>query len=114
MNTLVHWDIPSTDLAKSKAFYQKLFGWKMEQWSEQYVLFSGPGGFGGGISKAKKVAKPCLDVYIEVASIPASLKKAVALGGKVAQPKTAIGGNMGYMAFLFDPCGCRIGLWSKK
>ena len=29
MSKLVHWEIPSTDLEKSKGFYTELFGWQM-------------------------------------------------------------------------------------
>lgn len=113
MNSLVHWNIPSTDLARSRKFYQSLFGWKTRGYVPGYALFSVKGGTGGGIAQVKKMPRPCIEVYIEVADIEATLKKAVKLGGKVAQPKMAIWGNMGFMASLLDPCGCRIGLWSK-
>ena len=48
MNKLVHMDIQSTDLEKSKAFYSELFGWRMKQWSPDYALFEYPDGSGGG------------------------------------------------------------------
>jgi predicted enzyme related to lactoylglutathione lyase len=39
MNKLVHVDIQSTDIEKSKAFYTSLFGWTTQQWSPDYAVF---------------------------------------------------------------------------
>ena len=114
MHGLIHWNIPSTNLARSRKFYRSLFGWKTQGYVPDYALFSVTGGTGGGFAKVKKMPKPCIEVYIEVADIDATLRKAVKLGGKLDQPKMAIYGGMGFMAALLDPCGCRIGLWSKK
>jgi uncharacterized protein len=113
MNKLVHWEIPSTDLSKSTKFYSALFGWKIQSWSETYAIFSVEGGVGGGIANVEKMPEPGIDVYVGVDDIPAVLAKAEALGGKVEQPKTEIGGGMGFLAFFRDPCGCRIGLASE-
>lgn len=114
MSRLCHWEIPSTNLKRSAEFYRKLFGWKMQGWSPDYMLFSVKGGVDGAISKVEKMPKPGIMVYIAVRDMPASLKKVQQLGGKVVQPKTEIGGGMGFMAFFVDPCGCRIGLWSRR
>ena len=113
MQKLVHWEIPSTDIEKSKKFYEKMFGWKFQQWSQDYAMFEVEGGVGGGVSKTDKMPEPCIDVYISVEDIPAALKKAETLGARVERPKTEIGGGMGFYAYLRDPCGCRIGIWSK-
>lgn len=113
MNKPVHWEIPSTDLAKSTEFYAALFGWKMQSWSGDYVMFDVEDGIGGGIAKVDKIPEPCIDVYISVEDIPAALTLAETLGAKVERPKTEIGGGMGFYAYLRDPCGCRIGIWAK-
>ena len=113
MNKLVHWEIPSTDLAKSTKFYAALFGWKMQSWSGDYAVFEVEEGIGGGITKVDTMPEPCIDVYVGVEDIPAALKKAETLGARVERPRTEIGGGMGFFAFLRDPCGCRIGVWSK-
>jgi uncharacterized protein len=114
MNKLVHWEIPATDVKKSGDFYSKLFGWKMQGWSDDYLLFEVEDGTGGGITKVEKMPEPCIDVYVGVDDIPAALKKAEALGAKVERPKTEIGGGMGFYAYLRDPGGCRIGVWSRS
>jgi predicted enzyme related to lactoylglutathione lyase len=114
MNKLVHWDIQSTDLAKSREFYEEIFGWKTQQWAPDYALFEVEAGVGGGISLVEKMPEPCIEVYIEVEDIPATLAKAVELGGEIVREKMEIGGGMGYLARFTDPCGCLIGLWSKS
>jgi uncharacterized protein len=32
MPAIVHFEIPSEDIERSKRFYNKLFGWKIEKW----------------------------------------------------------------------------------
>jgi len=32
MPTIVHFEIPSDDVERSKAFYKELFGWNIESW----------------------------------------------------------------------------------
>jgi hypothetical protein len=113
VNQLVHWEIPSTDVKKSGDFYSRLFGWKLQGWSDTYLLFEVEGGLGGGINKVDRMPDPCVDVYVESDDIPATLRRVEELGGRTEQGKTEIGGGMGYMAFFRDPCGCRIGVWSK-
>jgi predicted enzyme related to lactoylglutathione lyase len=113
MNKLVHWDIQSTDLAKSRRFYEEIFGWTTRQWAPDYSLFEVEAGVGGGISLVDKMPEPCIEVYIEVEDIPASLAKAVELGGAIVGEKTEIDRGMGFLARFTDSCGCLMGLWSK-
>jgi len=113
MNKLVHWNIPTTDVGRSSKFFAELFGWRIQAWGSDYALFEVEGGVGGGFSKVAKMPAPGIEVYIEVEDIPAALKRAGELGGIPDQPKTEIFGGMGFMATFLDPCGCRIGLWSK-
>ena len=115
MNKIAHIEIPSTNLAKSTAFYSKLFGWKIDPGSDDYVTFSVTGGIGGGFEKVKKAPGEGLMVYVEVEDIEATLKKAEELGAKVVTPVTEIGDNWGHWAQFKDPGGCTgVGLWSRK
>ena len=68
MPTIVHFDIPSDNVERSKKFYSDLFGWKMDKWSGsseemEYWLIStvddkGNKAIGGGIGKRPKDACP--------------------------------------------------------
>jgi hypothetical protein len=114
MHRIIHIDIQSTDIEKSKTFYSELFGWRMQQWSPDYALFEYPDGSGGGgISLVGSMPEPCIEIYIEVEDIPATLAKAVAMGAVVEREKSEIGSGMGYLARFRDPCGCMIGLWAR-
>ena len=115
MNGLCYWEIPSRNVAKSAAFYAKLFGWKMTPSGKDYMMFKARSGLGGGIQTVKKAPGQGVMVYIEVKDIPATLKKVVKLGGKVLQPKTEIGNDWGYWAAFKDPGGCTgVALWSRR
>jgi predicted enzyme related to lactoylglutathione lyase len=114
MNKLVHWEIPTTNMPKTRAFYTKLFGWKTRGWSDDYLLFASGPRDGGAFMQVKKMPRPGIRVYISVKDVAAALKKVEKLGGKTAQPKTEIGRGMGFAGSFLDPCGCLIGLWSKK
>jgi uncharacterized protein len=115
MNGLCYWEIPSTNVAKSSAFYQKLFGWKMTPSSEGYMMFQGKSGLGGGIQKVRKAPGQGVVVYVEVKNIPATLKRVVKLGGKVLKTKTEIGNDWGFWAAFKDPGGCSgVALWSRR
>jgi uncharacterized protein len=114
MHRVIHIDIQSTDIERSKAFYSELFGWKMQQWSPDYALFEYPDGSGGGgLSLVAAMPEPCIEIYVEVEDIPAVLAKVVSLGGVVEQEKSEIGGGMGFLGRFRDPCGCLIGIWAR-
>ncbi len=113
MHNLCHWEIPATDLKRSADFYAQLFGWKMTRSGPDYVMFEIEGGTGGGIFKVDQMPEPGIDVYIKVKDIPGTLKMVEQLGGRIEKFKTEIGGGFGYYGFFRDPCGCRIGIWSR-
>ena len=111
---ICHVNIPAPDLAKAKAFYTKVFGWKCTAMPGMtgYSFWSA-GKLGGGFDADVKPAKGGVTLYLAVADIPAALKKIKFSGGKAVRPKTAIPGNYGFMATFLDPNGNRMGLWSK-
>ena len=115
MNNLCYWEIPSTDVVKSSDFYSKLFGWKMEKSTDDYMMFEVEGGIRGGIQLMKEKPGESVMVHIKVDDIPATLKKVVELGGTVIKPRTEIGNDWGFWASFQDPGGCRsVALWSKQ
>ena len=113
MNNLVHWEIPTTDMERSTAFYTGLFGWRFEAFSPQYAMFGVEGGVGGALTQVDRMPEPCIEVYIGVDDIPGVLARAEELGASVIQPKTEIGEGMGFWAAFADPCDCRIGIWAE-
>ncbi len=113
-NTLCHFEIPSTDFLKSKAFYEALFGWKVELMpTMDYAAFSNEGGLSGGFNLVDSVSRKGIQIYIFVDDIPKVLARACELGGEVLREKTEIGGGHGCFAFLADTCGAQVGIWSR-
>ncbi|HKF41991.1 MAG TPA: VOC family protein [Thermoanaerobaculia bacterium] len=110
-------DITSTDVARSREFYGKLFDWQFEpvQGSTQALEIVAGGtpigtlrGADGTISLFNGV------VYIQVNDLPAMCKKAAELGGKLAPgfPFNLPDGR-GAIGLLADPSGHPIGMYSR-
>jgi predicted enzyme related to lactoylglutathione lyase len=115
LHSICHVEIPTTDFTKSKAFYEALFGWKVEiDTVMNYASFETGTPPGGGFMKWDKISqeKETTNVYVLVASIEESCQKAQTLGGIVACAKTPVG-DMGWFAMVVDPCGAGIGLWEE-
>ncbi len=116
MHEICHVEIPTTDFAKSKAFYEKVFGWKVELMPEMnYATWEAETGPGGGFNLVKEPCAcedGCCLVYVLVASVDDKAKELAAAGGKITTPKTAVG-DMGWFAVCRDPGGGVVGLWES-
>jgi predicted enzyme related to lactoylglutathione lyase len=116
MHGICHIEIPTTDFAKSKAFYEAVFGWKVEiDPATNYAMWTAGEGPDGGFNLVKEPCTcgeaGCL-VYVRVASVDETVKKLEAAGGKATTPKTAVG-DMGWYAIFEDPAGGVAGLWES-
>ncbi len=114
----VHVELNSTRPAKAKAFYKKLFAWKLtdtEVPTGPYTMIDvGRTGTGGGIMQQMiPGAESQWTPYVLVADIGAATKKAKKLGGKVLKDVTEIPG-MGALSIIEDPTGAIFGLWKPK
>ncbi len=116
MSKIVHIEIPSTDFGKSKEFYSKVFGWKVDMTpGMDYATWTPPDkGVGGGFTKSDKPATEGVGLYIGVDDIEAKLTEIEAGGGKIVTPKTKISDEYGYYAEFTDSLGNKLALWSKK
>ena len=123
MPTLVHFEIPSDDLERSKKFYSELFGWNFEKWSGteslpegmEYLIISttdskGNKSIGGGMMKRQNSQQQGMTNYIDVKSVDEHSDKVMQLGGKVVIPKKTIAG-MGYFAVCLDTENNTFGIW---
>jgi predicted enzyme related to lactoylglutathione lyase len=123
MPTLVHFEIPSDDLERSKKFYSELFGWNFEKWSGpeslpegmEYLIITttddkGNKSIGGGMMKRQNSQQQGMTNYIDVKSVDEQSDRVMQLGGKVVIPKKAIVG-MGYFAVCLDTENNTFGIW---
>ncbi|HLJ15804.1 MAG TPA: VOC family protein [Bryobacteraceae bacterium] len=117
-NAFVHVELNTTDVDKAKAFYGKLFEWKLEDVpmgdSAAYTMIQVGKGTGGGMMKQLiPGASSAWLPYVEVDDIQAATNKAKSLGAKIMKDVTEVMG-MGWLSILVDPTGAMLGLWQTK
>jgi len=117
--SLIWFEIPADDLERAKAFYGKLFGWKIAPFpgmtgpEAQNYLHIDTGGEDaspdGGLMKRAHPQQPITN-YVSVPSVEEFAVKAEKLGGSICKSKTAVPG-MGYFAVCQDTEGNTFALW---
>jgi predicted enzyme related to lactoylglutathione lyase len=119
MNPVVHFELPAKDMNRAKTFYEKVFGWEVNQWGDDYFLVTTtpvnekmmaqkPGEINGAIQKkTDSIGSP--RVVVNVANIDEAINKVKAEGGKIFQPKTEVP-NMMYYAIVYDTEGNELGV----
>ena len=116
-NPFVHVELNCTDVNKAKAFYAKLFDWKLEDApmpGGTYTMISVGEGTGGGMMKQMIPGAPSSWMaYVGVDDIEASTKKAKSLGATVMKDVTEVPG-FGWLSIIVDPTGAMLGLWKPK
>jgi predicted enzyme related to lactoylglutathione lyase len=114
-NPFVHVELNTTDLAKAKAFYGKLFDWKLEDapmaGGSTYTLIDVGGGTGGGMMKHPMPGAPSTWLaYVLVDDLAAATQKARSLGATIAKDVTEVPG-VGWFSIIVDPTGAALALW---
>ncbi len=118
---VVHFEIPAEDMARAKKFYEKFFGWKMNEVPEMNYCVAvtvetdekgmpkTPGAINGGIAKRGESFEAPL-VVAKVRDLDAKLSELQAGGVEIVMPKTAMG-QMGFYAKVRDSEGNVLGVW---
>jgi len=116
-NPFVHIELNTTDLGKAKAFYGKLFDWKLEDipmGDTNYTMVGVGNGTGGGMMTNPMPGVPSFWLaYVQVDDIKAATAKAKSLGAKIVRDVTEVA-DMGWLSILQDPTGAGLGLWQPK
>ena len=119
MNRFTHFELASSDLEKTAAFYRDVFGWQVQKWEgpvEYWLVTTGDQttvGINGGLMQSSEL--PNGTVFngtintIQVDDIDAAIAKVEANGGQIVLPKDAIPG-VGWQAYFKDNCGIIVGL----
>lgn len=122
MTNSINWyEIPVTDFARAKKFYETLFATEIQEMPHpmfKYGILPGDmqQGVTGGIVQGEGFNPSTSGVLIYLNGgddLSEPLARVDAAGGKVLLPKTAIGGN-GFMAHFLDTEGNKIALHSMK
>ena len=122
-NSLNWFEIPVSDLARAKKFYETIFGItmdEMEMMGMKMAFFPydpAAGKVGGGLAQGD-MYKPNADgskIYLNGnPDLGIALGKVEAAGGKVVMPNMQISPEIGYMAFFMDTEGNTVGLHSNN
>jgi predicted enzyme related to lactoylglutathione lyase len=120
-NPVNYFEIPVVDFKRAKAFYEGVFGVKLESMDYQGMkMASFPSsmkqyGISGSITKAKgyRPSRNGVVIYFVVSDIKATLAKIARRGGKTVFPKMSIG-EWGFVAHFLDSEGNRLALHSMK
>jgi len=111
-------DITTTSMPQSREFYGKLFDWRFTalQGTDQAAEIVAGGKGIGTLRVADGAITPFNGVvYVQVADIVASSKKAKELGGTIAPGfPFNLPDGIGAIAVVLDPAGHPVGLYSRK
>lgn len=108
---LYHFEWSCTDIAATRSFFEKLFGWEFTPWADDYVLFRTPSGLSGALARvdeADPTVRPLL--YFQVAELEPYVKKVKELGGTVVSDVQEAP-EMGSFVILADPDGSFFGVF---
>jgi predicted enzyme related to lactoylglutathione lyase len=121
-NSLNWFEIPVTDMARAKHFYQVIFSIHLEEGEMGGMLMAsfpyevGTGKASGALVKSD-MHKPSAEgviVYLNAnPNMDPVLEKIEPQGGKIIQGKTQITEDIGYMAFFSDTEGNTVALHSQ-
>ncbi len=118
MGRVTHFELPTSDSAASRKFYEAVFGWTFTKWGdgamEYWLIKTGePGtpGIDGGLGGAANDLKGTVNT-VDVADIEDALKKAEANGAQVIMPKDEIPG-VGLLAYVREPGGAVVGIFQN-
>jgi predicted enzyme related to lactoylglutathione lyase len=118
-NPFVHVELNTTDVAKAKAFYGALFGWKFEDLAAgptggPYTLIQVGEGTGGGMQKHPIPNSPSAWLpYVLVDDIKKATDKARSLGAQILADGVEVSGRGTFSAFV-DPTGAPLAIFQPK
>ena len=122
-NAINWFEIPVSDSARAKKFYETVFTMEMSQMDMMgmemtfFPIDNMSGKVSGALVKGDmhKPSKEGALVYINAEDdLQGSLDRVAAAGGQVVMPKTLINEESGYMAFIIDTEGNQVGMHSMS
>lgn len=107
-------ELPSSDLAASKRFYESAFGWIFTDYGPDYAGFTDSRGAreAGGLRREETVSAGGVLVVLYSTDLEASLASVQSAGGDIVAPIFDFPGGRRF-EFL-DPSGNRLGVWTQR
>jgi hypothetical protein len=104
-------EFPATDIPKTKAFYNSVFGWKFTDYGPDYTSFE-DGRLTGGFYKKDAIAPGGPLVVMYSADLAATQAKVEAAGGAISKEIFSFPGGRRF--HFTDPSGNELSVWSDK
>ena len=110
-NRIDYIEIPVSDPAKARAFFEGMFGWKFQEWGPDYLSFN-DGRFDGGICRAESpgLGRGVLIVFFSE-DLERDQQRVVDLGGKISKEIFDFPGGRRFQ--FFDPTGNEYAIWTE-
>lgn len=104
-------EFPATDVAKTRVFYERVFGWKFTDYGPDYTSFA-DGRISGGFTKEGKVVRGGTLVVLYASDLAAIEKKVRDAGGTITKDAFPFPGGRRF--HFADPSGNELAVWSEK
>ena len=105
-------EFTTTDIEKTKQFYEDAFGWTFQSWGPDYLSFAGAGvdgGFAKGAERASSAAgEPLIVLYAN--DLGATEKAITTAGGTITTPTFEYPGGRRF--HFSDNAGNTLAVWS--
>jgi predicted enzyme related to lactoylglutathione lyase len=116
--SIVWFEIPADKVDRAKAFYSKLFGWRITKFPGMNMAYwhidtGGHDQTPDGGMMPRQSPQQRITNYINVASVDQAAAKAQKLGGKILMPKMAVP-QMGYFVVCQDTENNVFALWERN
>jgi uncharacterized protein len=101
----------ATDIGRTKAFYQQVFGWRFQDFGPNYTSFQ-DGRLSGGFTMDAPVrpANPLVVIY--ATDLEATEAKVARAGGKIVRTAYAFPGGRRF--HFNDPNGNELAVWTDR
>ena len=104
-------EFSSPDVAASKAFFARAFGWGFVDYGPQYQAFA-DAGLDGGIDGSGQAPVGTAIVLLKTDDLKAALARVLAAGGVITREIFAFPGGRRFQ--FREPGGAEIGVWSES
>lgn len=105
-------EFPSTDLVKTKTFFNQVFGWTFTDYGPEYASFSGAGIDGGFYQSSyqSRTANGATLAVLYSAELEKTLAAVEQAGGEILQPIFSFPGGRRF--HFAEPGGTELAVWS--
>lgn len=103
-------ELPATDIAKAKTFYEQAFGWSLTSFGPTYAGTT-TGDTDIGLQADKTEAPNAPLAIIGTDDLDAALKSVTAAGGKIMKPIFSFPGGRRF--HFTDPSGNELAVWQQ-